>query len=670
MRRTVAASIGILVLALGACGGDGNIIGGSAPKMEVSDGTNPVGPNGSVTVTAQLGARITVANTGSGPLELRDIKLTSVPEGAFVLSTTPTPTVAEPIVINADDIAHEFYVSLVPGVADRPTGRITLTTNKTIAGTTEFVFDLVPEAAAPRLLAQPQVVNFETVGENSSSTKPVALLNTGAANLEIKGFFLSGHPGYTVEFAGQTYTVTAETASTGITLAAPVNVAAGASEHLSVTYTSAGPEPAEGMLVLLTNDPAAPNGTTIQMFANVAGPCISVNPTRVEFGGKLVGQEATINLEIESCGDIALKISDVVFTDDGAGAFGMVDVALGTLPLDLQPGQKLYLPVTYFPAAVSPIGAGGVPELDRGTLRITSNAYITNFDVEVSGFGTDGTCPTAAITVAEGEEVIPQTNLHLSSAGSVASSGGVTGWEWSVVQPQGSASVFLPSPYVANPTFEANIVGEYIFRLKVYDALGTPSCEQASYTVYVTSPEAIHVELVWNTPGDVDQTDTGFNGFGESVGSDVDLHFVHPSAVDPWLSPDGYFNSRFDCYWQNTNPNWGGAGTNDDPRLDRDDTDGAGPENLNLSFPEVSKTYKVGVHYWDDWGYGTSFATVRVYIYGQLRMQWPNVQLLNDDMWDAANITWPAGTVTKIEKNGTGSNVPVITSGYYFGGWP
>ena len=659
MRRVTEVAVGLILVVMAGCGGDGSIQSGQAPRVEVSDGTNPISQNGTVNLAANLPTRFSVSNTGTGPLEIREITLTSVPEGAFYLSSLPMPSAAEPIRVYPDDFDHEFSVTFTPvGDVVGANARVTITTNKTIDGYETFVFNISPEMATPRLLVQPKVVDFETVGENASSTKSVALLNTGAAELVITGFYLSGSPGYTLGMAGEAFPVSAATASTGVTFDTPITIAAGASDHLDVTYAASGPEPAEGAVVLLTNDPSAPGGTTIEMYANVAGPCIQISPTRVDFGGKLVGQQSTINVQIQSCGDRALTISDVSFVDDGFGAFGMTAIALGTLPVELEPGQTLYLPVTYLPAAVSPIGSGGSPESDEGLLRIVSNAYITNYDVEVSGFGTDGSCPTANITIAEGEEVIPQTPLHLDSASSTATNGAITGWEWSVVQPSGSASVFLPSPYVQNPTFEANVVGEYIFRLKVYDALGTASCEEATKTVYVTSPEAIHVELLWTTPGDVDETDTGFTAFGESVGSDVDLHFLHANAVSAW-NPAGWFDSRYDCYWSNIGPNWGGAGATDDPSLDRDDTDGAGPENLNLAFPENGKTYRVGVHYWDDWGYGISFATIRVYIYGQLRMQWANVQLLNYDMWDVATITWPAGTVTKV-----GGSAPQITSNY------
>ena len=252
-------------------------------------------------------------------------------------------------------------------------------------------------------------------------------------------------------------------------------------------------------------------------------------------------------------------------------------------------------------------------------------------------------CPQAIITVAEGPEVIPQTTLHLAGASSHGLAP-IVGYQWTVEQPSGSASVFLPSSSSPTPAFEVNVAGTYLFHLRVVDAEGRLSCQVATFPVYVVAPDAIHVELLWTTPNDSDETDTGFTAFGESVGSDVDLHLLHPSARADGGGP-GWFDSRYDCYWSNDAPNWGGAGVTDDPSLDRDDTDGAGPENLNLAYPEPGRAYRIGVHFWDDWGYGVAFARVRVYVYGNLVYESPSTELLNYDLWDVGTITWPATTV-------------------------
>ncbi|PKN58133.1 MAG: hypothetical protein CVU56_07255 [Deltaproteobacteria bacterium HGW-Deltaproteobacteria-14] len=266
-------------------------------------------------------------------------------------------------------------------------------------------------------------------------------------------------------------------------------------------------------------------------------------------------------------------------------------------------------------------------------------------------------CPQAVITVAEGSEVSPQTVLHLSSSGSNGLAP-IAGYQWTVEQPSGSVSVFLPSASGPTATFEVNVVGTYLFHLRVVDAEGRPSCQLATFVVHVGAPEGIHVELLWTTPNDEDETDTGFTSFGDSVGSDVDLHFLHPIARADDGGP-GWFDSRYDCYWSNVAPNWGGAGVSDDPSLDRDDTDGAGPENLNLAYPEPGVAYRIGVHYWDDWGFSVAFATVRVYVYGELVYASAPQELNRLELWDVGTLTWGTNAFVPTAPPDVTTNYPV-----------
>ena len=92
-----------------------------------------------------------------------------------------------------------------------------------------------------------------------------------------------------------------------------------------------------------------------------------------------------------------------------------------------------------------------------------------------------------------------------------------------------------------------------------------------------------------------------------------------------------------DCYWGNPNPNWGSADPNvgGGPALVRDDTDGAGPELLVFPTPDEGLTYRVGVHYFDDPGFGPAHAFVRVFAHGESR--WFGASRLDQgDLWCAA----------------------------------
>jgi hypothetical protein len=255
-----------------------------------------------------------------------------------------------------------------------------------------------------------------------------------------------------------------------------------------------------------------------------------------------------------------------------------------------------------------------------------------------------GDPPTPVLAITEGGEVIPQTLLHLHSEASTATSGAIAQRQWSAVQPAGSVSRFIPSPDVPNPTFEVNVAGHYVFSLDVWDAFGQQSAEPAMMQVDVIPDEAIHVELLWHNPEDPDESDEG-----PEAGADMDLHFVHYDyaleAGGPDLDgdgqPDGWFDQPFDCFWFNAHPEWGiyDPDIDDNPGLDLDDTDGAGPENINLALPEAV-TYRVGVHHWNDHGYGPGFATVRVYIEGVLVWESELTKLFDSDMWQVVDILW------------------------------
>ena len=152
--------------------------------------------------------------------------------------------------------------------------------------------------------------------------------------------------------------------------------------------------------------------------------------------------------------------------------------------------------------------------------------------------------------------MIPQTVLHLYGDQSYTSKGDVAKWTWSVEQPPGSQSFFIPSENYPNPDFEVNVAGKYTFNLMIYNSQGVPSCAPDTFEVVVVPDKAIHIELLWHTPGDPDETDVG-----PEAGSDLDLHLVHPWAGGPDIDgdgqPDGWFDEPFDRFWFNAHPEWG-----------------------------------------------------------------------------------------------------------------
>lgn len=318
--------------------------------------------------------------------------------------------------------------------------------------------------------------------------------------------------------------------------------------------------------------------------------------------------------------------------------------------------------------------------------------------------GTNEACPTAVIH--GDEEIIPQMELCLTGDKSFALPGKqVTKWQWKVTKkPKGAESAaFYPNSSTPNVCFgvknpdtgkvTVNAAGEYTIELRVWDSEGNESCAAAVHPVAVIPDVAIHVELLWDTPTDTDKVCEGGTNNGKACtdaadckdgsceydkglgsGTDMDLHFAHQDAMLantctdppkmcaggkacyclPDLDADGktdpWFHKQFDCYWLNPNPNWGNADGSvpDNPGLDLDDTDGWGPENLNLKEAENGVEYWVGAHFWKDNGFGDTTATVRFYILGNLELELTSKPMKQCDMWWVKRISWPSGKLLDI----------------------
>ncbi|MCK6547698.1 Ig-like domain-containing protein [Myxococcota bacterium] len=167
--------------------------------------------------------------------------------------------------------------------------------------------------------------------------------------------------------------------------------------------------------------------------------------------------------------------------------------------------------------------------------------------------------------------------------------------------------------------------GFYTLRHSVMNAdFEISACE---VTVRARTEDRLRVELIWNLGVSASQDPT-----------DVDLHLLHPDATE-WFS-------ALDCYYANTNPDWSTAGDDDDPRLDIDDTEGRGPENINIRAPEVGRPYRVGVHYFSDDGFGASAAYINVYCDDELAEAFGPVTITDGEIWRVADVTFDGATCT------------------------
>ncbi|HRE87993.1 MAG TPA: hypothetical protein PK095_02545 [Myxococcota bacterium] len=295
------------------------------------------------------------------------------------------------------------------------------------------------------------------------------------------------------------------------------------------------------------------------------------------------------------------------------------------------------------------------PEVDTGSEDDTGFEDDTTPDTTATQ-DTGDTSPSldttpivfSIVSSAESDTVVPQTRVYLSSQGLPD---GAVAYRWSAIQPEGSVSTFQPSAFVANPTFELNVAGVYTFILEVLDGdgqvLGT-----ARYTMSAVPVSDLHISLTWQTPNDPDETNTG-----NDAGSDLDLHLLRTDLGATWFDP------AHDIFWDSP----GGAAPDGSPRpsLDRDDTDGGGPENINFT-SSGGGTYAVGVHYWASHGYGSSFATVRIYVRGQLVEEWANVELEDRELWHSHHIDMTGADIVVTRVGGGNPVIEVYNPPDYF----
>lgn len=232
-------------------------------------------------------------------------------------------------------------------------------------------------------------------------------------------------------------------------------------------------------------------------------------------------------------------------------------------------------------------------------------------DVTVIGTPTPPTVTCPEVVTTE-----PLTPVEITAT--AEDDGTIARWRWArTMRPDGSAAG-EPSPAMMPTTrFTPDIAGIYEVTVTVTDDDGmTASC---TTRVEAGNVDGLRVEMFWDTDG-----------------TDMDTHLMNPTGT-MWTGMD-------DCHFRNCTGGalleWAAPGMEDNPRLDIDDTNGFGPENINIERPEPG-TYRIAVHNWR--GDGPNNTTVRVYCGGSTtapRQTFGPVPLRggSDDLWRVADV--------------------------------
>lgn len=213
-------------------------------------------------------------------------------------------------------------------------------------------------------------------------------------------------------------------------------------------------------------------------------------------------------------------------------------------------------------------------------------------------------------------------------------------FRWSVTNPDGTLAPI--DTQALRPMFMPTSPGLYTFELELSDTTGA-TCGTLVREVTIATP-SIHVVTTWRTPHYETYVPTSHS----FIKPDLDLHLLSSGG-------DTYFDPRWDCFFENAAPDWGPAGPSDDPRLiepwaidEALEVIAVVPRQATVSAPISEETFRVGVHYWSDAGFGPSFATVQVFVGGVLRDTWAEVELKNGDLWESHHIDPVTGRVTRL----------------------
>lgn len=309
-----------------------------------------------------------------------------------------------------------------------------------------------------------------------------------------------------------------------------------------------------------------------------ARPTPELTPQSIDFGNVELGRDAMVTFELKNSGESEGTLVEIRPKSPTPNSPFAITTRGGGNPisakLDPDRAETLMLEAHFEPDSVGVYAEDLELVFDSGataTLAVQGNAMpagTLSCDTTDHDFG----------SVDRGTTARKQVRCMVTGgAYSIDHIGAATGSSPLFAVPNAPARVEADGSLVFEITFDGRGVAR--------PHLGTieiASLHRSSYLITVRGEVAppppgltdISVTLTWNTDE-----------------SDFDLHLVRRGGM--------LFDAEDDCYYGANNPDWGAPNeTLDNPFLDRDERDGFGPEQLNLS-AAVEESFDLYVHFYD-----------------------------------------------------------------------
>lgn len=574
-------------------------------------------------------------------LTIRDLELVA-PEGGRIdelelIEVPELPTVLEA----GEEILVEIQYSPVP---DTPANHGQILVNNSDPAYSDQPLD-VPVftlGTEPQFFAQPEIIRFQRmqVGQRSEQSVRIANLGSGPLTIYEEPQYVGGDD-FFIDVPDRDFPIELKPRDTSAAQDAPDDYFL----DIDVMYQPLGDGSDSGAIQVETNDfnspPTSDDATErheIEVLADADSRCIEVDQRNRNFGQVPIGEVGRDVVTVRNCGSETLEIDGVLLEEDDGNVFrldlgswdqtgdGSIDETIV-----LSPDQSDTFIIEFVPVEEG---------TRRGEAIIFSNdPFQPEVSLDLVARGAEGSCPEAvAQATVRGAPMAPASSITatplefvtLDGSESHDEDGEVVAWEWEILESPPGTPVSL-EPAQSDPNndalrdMELLTAGTYRVGLTVEDETGFQSCDQAVVEITVIPDQNIHIELTWTNPEDPDETD--------EFGSDVDIHLTK-------MGPGQWFEAPYSIWYLNPNQGEDPIWNPEDPSLDIDVTDGAGPENITMRTPDDCQWYAVGVHYFQK-RFGTAYATIRIYINGGLRYERPFFPLEETgNFWDVARIHW------------------------------
>jgi hypothetical protein len=362
-------------------------------------------------------------------------------------------------------------------------------------------------------------------------------------------------------------------------------------------------------------------------------PLLALEPAALDFGSVALSTQARRPFVVRNTGTAQATLNRVTLRSSGA-------VATATDPFAISTALPVIVPINgtaTLEAIFAPTVEGGLSDI----LVIEASGEHAPLELSVRGTGLrplgDILCSPSSVAFGQVERgQVGRRDVTCSAQGGPARLISAT--------TSGSPMFTLPAP----PSTIDLADGQAVTITVEFRADGLPGTIQGDLVLSYTGGSGAGTRRV-SLVGEVippPPTATAMTVVlrWDRNNTDVDLHLVRPGG-------NFYDANGADCHWREDNPDWGAAGvTTDNPFLDVDDTDGIGPETINLE-SAAAGNYTVYVHFYGSFLPIPVDADLEIYIAGT-RVATPSRSNMQcNQVWRAGEIQWNGTTGTFVPSN-------------------